>query len=534
MRLFRLLSLPFALLGPLPLGAQLLGPPAAPAQDSVPVQAVDSASPRAAVLAFEAAGREGDFVKSATHMALTAPEYAGREEELARRLKSVLDSRLALDVERLSPRAEGDSGDGLPADREQLGVITTRAGKEIPIRLARTGRGDARRWVFSSATVAAVDDLFADLPDNWIRERLPEPLRTPGPFEVLAWQWLALLVLLPFSVIVGMLLDRPTRAVLRRLVAHTATDLDDKLVASARPPIILLWSVFVSRSALSWLALPTGATAFIVELQHALVIAGVFWMILRAITVFQHDLAQEAWTERHPAMRSLIPLGARIARVFVFIIAVLVTIAQFGYPIATILAGLGIGGIAVALGAQKSLEHFFGSVSIGIDQPFRVGDWVIVNGIEGEIEAIGLRSTRLRTLDRTVVSMPNGQLADTISENFARRERIRWKTTLGLTYGTPSATVRNVRDEIEALLRAHPKMFAGRVVVRFAEFGESSLELELFCWIETREPDEYRLIREELLFGVMEIVERNGTSFAFPTRTVHLVPPSPLGPLDPR
>jgi len=473
-------------------------------------------------MAFEEAGRAGDFAKAATFMTLSAPEYVGREEELARRLKTVVDAHLGTDLERLSPRAEGESGDGLPPDREQLGIITTRAGKEVPIRLTRTGRGDERRWLFSPATVAVIDELFEDLPDNWIRERLPDPLRRPGPFDVLLWQWIALLVLIPFSVLVGTLMGRPTRAVLKRLVAHTETDLDDKLVTAARGPIILLWSVLVSRTALGWLALPAGVRLFIVEFQQALAIVAVFWLILRAITVLQNNLGREAWTAQHPAMRSLIPLGGRIARVFVFIAAVLVTISQFGYPIATILAGLGIGGIAIALGAQKSLEHFFGSVSIGVDQPFRVGDWVIINGVEGEIEAIGLRSTRLRTLDRTIVSMPNGQLADTRSENFAPRERIRWRTMIGLQYDTPRGTLKQVRDEIEALLRAHPLMFKDRVVVRLSGFGASSLDIELFCWINTSDPDAYRGIREQLMFGIMEIVERNGASFAFPTQTIHL------------
>jgi MscS family membrane protein len=333
-------------------------------------------------------------------------------------------------------------------------------------------------------------------------------------------------------VIAGTLLGRPTRALLKRLVLHTETDLDDMMVSAARRPIILIWSVVVSRLALGWLALPAGVRVFVVELQQALAIVALFWLILRAITVLQDNLAREAWTARHPAMRSLIPLGARIARVFVFIAAVLVTISQFGYPIATILAGLGIGGIAVALGAQKSLEHFFGSVSIGVDQPFRVGDWVIINGVEGEIEAIGLRSTRIRTLDRTVVSMPNGQLADTRSENFAPRERIRWRTNIGLQYNTPRATLKQVRDEIEALLRTHPKMFLDRIVVRLAGFGAFSLDIELFCWINTNMPDEYREIREELMFGVMEIVERNGASFAFPTQTIHMAPNTSASPGD--
>ncbi len=509
---------------PVAVGAQLLGgAPQVPVPvDTAPVAVVDSASPRAAVTAFLHEARDGAYAKAATHVDASAPELRGREQELVRRLKAVLDSRLDLDVELLSPSAEGDLTDGLALDREQLGVVTLGEGREVPIRLARVGRGTARRWVFSANTMAAVDDLYNELPDFWIRERLPAPLLVSGPFDVLAWQWLALAILVPLSGFIGLLLGGPTRAALRKLVTHTETNLDDQLVAAARGPIILLWSVVISRLALAWLALPSHARLFVMELQSALAIVAVFWLALRAIGVLQDSLPQEEWTRKYPALRSLIPLGGRIARVLVFLAAVLTVISQFGYPIATILAGLGIGGIAVALGAQKSLEHFFGSVSIGVDQPFRVGDWVNVGGTEGEVEAIGLRSTRIRTMDRTVLSIPNGQLAETRTENFAARDRIRLRAVLGLEYGTPAEKVRAVRDGIEALLRGHPLMWQDRVVVRFYNFGSYSLDIEVFCWIVTTDVDQFRAIREELFLGMMEVVQRNGASFAFPTQTVHL------------
>jgi MscS family membrane protein len=147
---------------------------------------------------------------------------------------------------------------------------------------------------------------------------------------------------------------------------------------------------------------------------------------------------------------------------------------------------------------------------------------VLVGGTEGEIESIGLRSTRIRTLERTILSIPNGQLAETRTENFAPRDRIRLRTMLGLEYGTPAATLRAVRDDIEALLRAHPLMWQERVVVRFTEFGAYALNVEVFCWIVTTQPDEFRAVREELYLQMMEAVERRGARFAFPTQTVHV------------
>ena len=188
--------------------------------------------------------------------------------------------------------------------------------------------------------------------------------------------------------------------------------------------------------------------------------------------------------------------------------------------IATILAGLGIGGIAVALGAQKTLEHFFGSVSIGVDQPFRVGDWVTVDGVSGSVEAIGLRSTRIRTLDRTQVSIPNGRLADMRTENYGPRDRIRFHTEVGLEYSTTAAQVAQVRDGIETMLVQHPRTWPDVVVVRFFRFAPSSIDLEVLCWVDTTDLAEFRVIREQHLLGIMAIVERAGAQFAFPTRVV--------------
>ena len=499
----------------------------APAESvAVPEVVVDSASPRAAVQDFLTAAHANDFARAAERLELGVADRA-RGPELARRLVAVLDSRLWIDLEKVSPLAAGDTADGLPRDREALGAIAL-DGRPVPVRLARRVRDGAPHWVFSAGTMERVDALYAALPDHWVREHLPAALRRTGPFDVQWWQWLALLVLIPLAATVGTLLAGPTQAMLKRLVSKTETDLDDALVDSAHGPIVLLIGVLTSRLLLRWIALPGPAESFVVDLQRAIAVVAVFWILHRVIGVLQRALPASAFGATHPALRSLIPLGGRIARLLVILLGLLTVIASFGYPIATILAGLGIGGIAVALGAQKSLEHFFGSVSIGVDQPFSVGDWVIVDGIEGEIEAIGLRSTRIRTLDRTVVSLPNGRLADMRSENFGPRDRIRLRIEFGLEYGTSAEQMARIRDGVEAMLRAHPLTWPDRVVVRFFRFGPSSLDVEAFCWVETTAVDEFRRIREAHLLGIMRLVEAAGASFAFPTQTVMLRPAQPL------
>jgi MscS family membrane protein len=214
-----------------------------------------------------------------------------------------------------------------------------------------------------------------------------------------------------------------------------------------------------------------------------------------------------------------------LAKLLIGIGGVVATLGAFGYPVATVLAGLGIGGLALAFGAQKTIENLFGSISLAADQPFRVGDFVKIEDFTGNVERIGMRSTQIRTLDRTLISLPNGKLADMRIEDFASRDRIRFAATAGLVYGTTEEQVRRVVEGIEALLRAHPKVWPEPVVAKLAAFAASSLDVEVQCWFQTVDFDEFRHLRQEALLGIMRVVREAGTNFAFPTRTVHVVGP---------
>ena len=196
------------------------------------------------------------------------------------------------------------------------------------------------------------------------------------------------------------------------------------------------------------------------------------------------------------------------------------TLGLLGYPVATVLAGLGIGGIALAFGAQKTIENLFGSIALAADQPFRVGDFVKVEDFTGNVERIGMRSTQIRTLDRTVVTLPNGKLSEMRIEDFGSRDRIRFATTVGLPYGTTEKQVRQVVEGIEKLLRGMPRVWPDVVVARLAAFSPSSLDVEVLCWFATTDFDEFRRLRQDALLGILRIVEEAGTSIAFPTRTV--------------
>jgi MscS family membrane protein len=222
------------------------------------------------------------------------------------------------------------------------------------------------------------------------------------------------------------------------------------------------------------------------------------------------------------AAGALVPIGRTIVKVLVLLFAVLATLQNVGVNVTGLLAGLGIGGLALALAAQKTVENLFGGVSVILDQPVRVGDFCRFGGRVGTVEEVGLRSTRIRTLDRTVVSIPNAEFSALQLENFSRRDRIRLHTMLGLRYETTPDQLRRVLADIGRLLREDPRVDPDPARIRFVGFGAYSLDCEVFAYILTADFGEFLGIREDLFLKIMDIVAASGTSFAFPSQTLYV------------
>ncbi len=353
---------------------------------------------------------------------------------------------------------------------------------------------------------------------------LPEVLLRAGPRGLLWWQWLALPVLVAIALALGAVLGWGTRRILGHLAARTRAGWDDKLVVRLARPLTVLWAIGLVSAFHPWLALGPGPEATLDRTLRAAIQIVLFWAGFRTVDVAFTAASGAAWTRASPGLLGLLPLGRKVSQVLLLALGMVAVLNELGFQVASLLAGLGIGGIALALAAQKTVENLFGSVAIGVDQPFRVGDFVKVEDlVTGTVEAIGMRSTRIRTLDRTIITIPNGKLADMRAETFAVRDRIRLFANLGLVYDTTGAQLRAVLQGLEAALREHPKIFPEGVGVRFNEFKDSSLNVEVTAWFQTADWNEFTLIRQELYLRFMDIVERAGTSFAFPTRTVHVV-----------
>jgi len=498
--------------------------PAAPPEPSP--EAADS--PRASARSFiEVAARKGDFKGAARYLQLPAGEEA-RGPELARRLRAVLERHLDIDLDTVSPLSEGNPQDALPPGVDTVGDVPDGRGGHDPVFIVRSRDSAGTYWAFSRQTVSRIDGWYDALPDRWVRDWMPEHLQRNGPADLMWWQWLALPALFVLALVLGRVLGVVTTAFLHRLFLRTPTEWDERLLRRTSPALSLLWAVAVAAVLLPWLALLPDAHRSVRSLLGGAATLVVFWALWRSVDVWAQFLMERAWAADNPSARSLLSVTRNLAKLLVGIGGVVATLGAVGYPVATVLAGLGIGGLALAFGAQKTIENLFGSISLAADQPFRVGDFVKVEDFTGNVERIGMRSTQIRTVDRTLISLPNGKLADMRIEDFASRDRIRFAATVGLAYGTTEEQVRRVVAGIEATLRAQPKVWPDVVVARLAAFATSSLEVDVQCWFLTSDFAEFRDLRQEALLGIMGVVREAGASFAFPTQTVHVASVSDL------
>lgn len=491
--------------------------PASPEDEAV----VDPGSPQASMARFFMLARAGRFEEAAEYLELR-PDDDG--PTAARRLALVLDRRVWVDVERLPSSASGDTRDDLPAGVDEIARVPTpgATGETEPVRIVRRSTESGVRWHFTRTTTARIEGWYERLEGRYLLDRVPTRLLREGPYHVAQWQWLGFALLVPLSLLVGILLAGLLQRIALALARRTTASWDDDLVTALLGPTRLALALLLFDAALPQLGLARPVAESMHRGRGLLLVLVTLVAVMRTVRVFATQLSISEWGRTNPASRSLVTLAARTGQVVAVVLAALAVLSSLGYDVTGVLAGLGVGGVVLALAAQKTLENVLGAFAIGIDQPLREGDQVRIDGTVGIVERVGLRSTRIRTLDRHVVSYPNGKLADLAIESISSRDRMRLFTTLGLEYGLAPDAVRAIRDALEAVARAHPRIYADELHVRFAGFGGWSLDFEIMLWLDVRDYGSFVAAREELMLGFMQAVAEHGGRFAFPSRTVHL------------
>lgn len=251
-----------------------------------------------------------------------------------------------------------------------------------------------------------------------------------------------------------------------------------------------------------------------------LMIISLFWILLRIIDFIAHVFAYRASLTDSKEDDQLVAFVKELVKISTVTIAFFVVLGYvFEINVLTLITGLGIGGIAIALAAKESLENLLGSFTIFVDKPFVVGDFVKVTGIEGSVEKVGFRSTRIRTAEKSLVTMPNKKMIDSPLENMTVRNYIRVKFNIGLTYDTPIQEIRDIAQKISVYINAHDKT-NNDAIVTFENFGSSSLDLQVLYYVEMMPYNEFLKIKEEINFEIVEIVQKSRGDFAFPTQMV--------------
>ncbi len=474
-------------------------------------------SPRASVQRFLDACRRGELDDAAQLVEVPRGEKLSAKD-LARELYIVLSRFVYVDLEQISPHSAGKKDDRLPANTDEIARLRDRAGRSVPVRVTRKeAQGDKdARWVFTAQTVTGAREMYDGLEDRWLREHLPPVLLREGPKALLVWQWLAIPLLFFACVIVGRLAGSITTNLAKAIAKRTKPTWDDKLADKLGGPIGLGWALVLFVLAMPRLALYLAAEELVLRLVHATAFGAFFWALAKAARVVAEVVGESARAKEKPSLAHLSDLGQRAGRIAVTVIGTVAVVNELGYPVASLLTGLGIGGVALALAAQKTVENLFGSVSILADQPFKVGESVKVDGIEGTVETIGLRSTRIRTADRTLVIIPNGKLADMRIEAFGARDRFRAVVRVPLDPKTQRKVAEAVCVGVEQRFRDHEKVRSDDLSVRVKSWSEACLEVEAVAYVEVADFVQFARVRQELVLRATEALAAAGGQLAAP------------------
>ncbi len=483
----------------------------------IPDDEFDRGSPRTSVQGFLKAASNGDYQRAAQYLDLQRLPSANRGREgpkLARELNIVLERALWIDLDQLSMDPKGEAEDGLPSYRDLVGRIE-KVEKPVNVLLQRVPRGDGVFiWKFSSATVAEIPQLYSEFGYGYIGEVLPTWFFDIRVLGIHAWWWIGLLV---FAVLIYFVVLAAMRLILI-LIHWSPITLSPVVERVFTGPGALLLYVLLLRAGLNLLG-PSVLFQVLMQTWTVPIIA-VTWMLMRLVDVFFSRVAERLRRRDQTALTVVLPPIGNGVKIVLIVIAVIVWLDNIGFNVTTLLAGLGVGGLAVALAAQKSIENLIGAITLYAAQPVRVGDFCRFRDTVGTVEEIGLRSTRVRTLDRTLMSIPSGEFVNLHLENFTKRDKIWFHPRLRLRYDTTPDQIRYILVEIQKLLYAHPKVQSDSASVRFMEFGTYSLDLDVFAYVPVTDYGEFKEITEDLNLRIIDIITEAGSGLALPVQTM--------------
>jgi len=477
-------------------------------------------TPRSSFAGFLKATEKFDFVTASEFIDLRNLPRAVRDfsgEELARQLDFIIKRGMKIDITHLSKKPTGQVVDGLPDYRDELGHLVSNDGEQVLYLQRVPGLDDNFIWKISNASIALVPDLYDyfSYPD-WVesvRVRLPEDAGFMG-IELYKWVIVlgATIILLPIFWLIGFALSW--------LISRPGSPLHLSVRRLFTRPLTLVAVMTITGNLLNELGLGARAQA-LVETKTLMTIV-VVWLVFSLIDLFREKRREAFIAQGRSDAHILGRPMANALKLFTLLVAVLVWLSNSGINISTLLAGLGVGGVALALALQKPIEDLLGAVSIYSQQPMITGDLCKYGNILGRIEEIGLRTTRIRTLNNTLVSVPNCLIAHGAIENYSAREKMLYHPELPLRYDTSLEQLQTIIDAIDQMARDQQGVLTKTVRIRFTEFAENSMIIKARIYIDTSDFSTYLQVVTDLNMGIMKIVQDSGAHFAQGAKTVML------------
>ncbi len=508
-----------------PAVAQVLGPDRAdespPAVSQQPADPLERTTPRDAITSFVRAVERDDLVSAARYLQTAEPRE--NTDALARDLKSLIDRYFGQPLTTIDDSPDGALDDGLEMDRERVGPLTI-GERTLDIELIRvTHPQSGPIWLISSETLARVPDLRDFVEQSWIERTLPRALVKRDLFGVSLAHWAVFAASLLVPLLLLALITGICAGVARRVVRNPVRRRElDTWYAAVRWPAIAAMTLVIQGTFIPALGFPVTFRIVYARIAVLLFVVAAAWLMRRLLTLGFARARSMTWGKDAASTRSLMVLGERLLKALVLVVAIIVTLLILGVESKTALAAFGIVGVALALGAQRTVENLLGGVFMLSDRAIAVGDLCSISNRLGWIEDITLRSVRLRTLDNSLVSVPAGVLAQEGIENFATREKILAQNILRLQHGTHPDQLRRILSGVRKLLDANPKIERDTSRIRLVNFAAEAIELELFAYVLTADVPEFLAIREELLLEIAATIDAEGSGFAQPTQFIYL------------
>ena len=496
-------------------------PTAAPAPVPPPPDPFGRSTPRGTVLGFLRAAESQDYARAVKYLDTKLPEQ--KSEQLASQLKALFDLGTSTDLEAISRQPEGNLEDELRVSREKVGFVTTPGGK-VDILLDRIARpNDTSIWLFSRETLDRVPSAYASTQHQDFSRYFPAWASHVRILSIPLWRWSGFLAFFVLALVLAKLLSRLVRWILRLSFRHRMTRNVDTAITGLNGPTFGLMLALLQRIAGGY-AITALARHYWILCSILTAVVSAAWMLLRLTDIFTVFITHRLLLQHRSERITLLGILTKLLKILIVIIFVVVLLTLGGVNVSALITGLGIGGLAIALAAQKTLADLFGGISIVMRGAVRVNDFCTVAGKTGTVEEIGISSLRLRTLDRSVISIPNSKVAEMELENFTMRDQFWIHQTFTLRFDTSHSTVQKVLDDILAILIHRSDVDATTARIRVVRLTPAGPEIEVFAYYDRPGGDYNSFLaeQEKVILEMMRIVEEAGTSMTAPIGVVRL------------